>query len=133
MPQNPKHQGPWARPALAKPPGLVPKAMVPGVASAHRWLRKCLEQSLFAGPLLGFLAQLYGYHLSRTAPLLPNPAIHATIKNFAYFHGHMRYAYYTTPHQSLIFWCLAGPACSWLVGIILMVCWKGMRLTHQRG
>ena len=102
------------------------------VAAAHGWGQKCIEQSVFAGPLLGLFAQLYGYHLASTAPSLPDPLLHATIRNIAYFHGHVRHFYYTTASQAALFWCLAGPACLWLIGLVGVVCWRGMRLAHRR-
>lgn len=102
-----------------------------GVANVHGWLQKCMVHSVFVGPLLGLFAQLYLYHLARTAPLQPHPALHQTIRNFAYFHGHIRYAFYTTATQTGLFWLMAGPACLWLIGLVLVLSTRGMRLAHQ--
>ncbi len=132
MPRDLESQSDRGQSTQAGTRGKAKNPDCPCVAAAQGWIQKCMAHSVFVGPLLGLFAQLYLYHLARTAPLRPHPALHQTIRNIAYFQGHARYAFYTTAMQSAVFWLLAGPACLWLIGLVLVLSVRGLRLAHRR-
>jgi hypothetical protein len=112
----------------------------PWVRSTHRpplppappWWRAILEHGIIAGPILGVLSALYGFHLSQIGPLVPDYATHAVIRQAASWHGRFLHAYYITPTQNLIWWALSGPAIAWLVLMVLTMIALGVRAHHVR-
>jgi hypothetical protein len=113
-------------------PAAKPGVRRGAAADTHPVLRRLMDQSMFAGPTLGVLGQMYGYHLSQTAPLAPDPTLHAIVRNTAFLQGHVLYSYYTTPGQTFLWWCMALPACAWLVGLVAVLAWRGMKLTSRK-
>jgi hypothetical protein len=96
-------------------------------------LQSVFEHFMVAGPMFGVLNALYGLHLANTAPLSPDLATHATLREVVVWHGQVTHIYYITPGQNALGWALAAPAMAWLVLLVVTMVALGVRAHRGRG
>ncbi len=77
-----------------------------------------VQHLLLGGPVLGAAGAVWRTVLANTAPHVPDPAVGRTIRWVSAWHGHLRAAYFVTPGEAALWWCLAVPAVAWAVCVV---------------
>ena len=90
------------------------------------------QHVLLAGPMLGFVSGAIQYMLSESSPHAMTRSTGNTILQTSTWHGRYLGCYYITPDQMFLQQCLSAAVGAWMILLLVVLIWTGIRLDADR-